>query len=190
MVLVVSDSRVNRHRVIICHGMRIAPANMNSTGRQSPKASELPLLRDPNNNSADEQEYLQAPMLYCGERIGSASEPLVDIAVDPLDGTTLVSQGRNGAVAVIAVAERGALFDPGPCMYMEKLAVGAPRCQPTSLGEPIRPVSQPMMCVVFRMGGGGGVISRRLTSFTLSCFDVFGSRVPVARTCVTDWPLK
>lgn len=62
-------------------------------------------------------------MLYCGERIGTASEPVVDIAVDPLDGTTLVSQGRNGAVAVIAVAEHGALFDPGPCMYMEKLAV-------------------------------------------------------------------
>lgn len=60
-------------------------------------------------------------MLYCGERIGCASEPEVDIAVDPLDGTTLVSQGRNGAIAVIAVAERGALFDPGPCMYMEKV---------------------------------------------------------------------
>jgi fructose-1,6-bisphosphatase II len=66
----------------------------------------------------------EAPMLYCGERIGCASEPQTDIAVDPLDGTTLVSQGRNGAIAVIAVAERGALFDPGPCMYMEKV-IGA-----------------------------------------------------------------
>lgn len=52
-------------------------------------------------------------MLYCGEKLGTASEPTVDIAVDPLDGTTLVSQGRNGAVAIIAVAERGSLFDPG-----------------------------------------------------------------------------
>ena len=63
-------------------------------------------------------------MLYCGERIGCTSEPRTDIAVDPLDGTTLVSQGRNGAIAVIAVAERGALFDPGPCMYMEKVPAG------------------------------------------------------------------
>lgn len=71
-----------------------------------------------------EGEKDEAPMLYCGERIGCTSEPRTDIAVDPLDGTTLVSQGRNGAIAVIAVAERGALFDPGPCMYMEKMAVG------------------------------------------------------------------
>mmetsp|Transcript_39416 Transcript_39416/g.111686 ORF Transcript_39416/g.111686 Transcript_39416/m.111686 type:complete len:236 (+) Transcript_39416:782-1489(+) len=52
------------------------------------------------------------------------SSPSVDIAVDPLDGTTLTATGREGAIAVIAIAEKGALFDPGPCMYMEKLAVG------------------------------------------------------------------
>ena len=56
-------------------------------------------------------------MLYCGEHIGTAPEPKVDIAVDPLDGTSLVAQGRDGAISVIAMAERGALFDPGPCMY-------------------------------------------------------------------------
>ncbi len=55
-------------------------------------------------------------MLYCGEHIGTSSEPKVDIAVDPLDGTSLVAQGRDGAISVIAMAERGALFDPGPCM--------------------------------------------------------------------------
>ncbi|GLI67147.1 hypothetical protein VaNZ11_011359 [Volvox africanus] len=72
-----------------------------------------------------EGEKDEAPMLYCGERIGNGSMfPKVDIAVDPLDGTSLTSQGRNGAISVIAVAEQGALFDPGPCMYMEKLAVG------------------------------------------------------------------
>ncbi|CAL5220210.1 g2185 [Coccomyxa viridis] len=71
-----------------------------------------------------EGEKDEAPMLYCGEEIGTGVDPKVDIAVDPLDGTTLVSQGRNGAISVIALAERGALFDPGPCMYMEKLAVG------------------------------------------------------------------
>ncbi|GFH26397.1 uncharacterized protein HaLaN_24541 [Haematococcus lacustris] len=72
-----------------------------------------------------EGEKDEAPMLYCGERIGAGSGgPSVDIAVDPLDGTSLTAQGRNGAVSVIAVAPRGSLFDPGPCMYMEKLAVG------------------------------------------------------------------
>lgn len=71
-----------------------------------------------------EGEKDEAPMLYCGERLGDGSWPQVDIAVDPLDGTTLTAMGRSGAVSVIAVAERGALFDPGPCMYMEKLAVG------------------------------------------------------------------
>lgn len=69
-----------------------------------------------------EGEKDEAPMLYVGERVGDGSEPCVDIAVDPLDGTTLIAQGRNGAVSVIAVAERGGLFDPGPCFYMMKLA--------------------------------------------------------------------
>mmetsp|Transcript_39421 Transcript_39421/g.111723 ORF Transcript_39421/g.111723 Transcript_39421/m.111723 type:complete len:401 (+) Transcript_39421:165-1367(+) len=71
-----------------------------------------------------EGEKDEAPMLYCGERVGDGSSPSVDIAVDPLDGTTLTATGREGAIAVIAIAEKGALFDPGPCMYMEKLAVG------------------------------------------------------------------
>ena len=61
-------------------------------------------------------------MLYCGERVGDSSAPhalSVDVAVDPLDGTSLVAGGRGGAVAVIAVAERGAMFDPGPVsLYM------------------------------------------------------------------------
>ena len=63
-------------------------------------------------------------MLFNGEKIGDGTPPLTDIAVDPIDGTTLTAQGRGGALAVIAVAERGAMFDPGPCVYMEKLAVG------------------------------------------------------------------
>jgi len=85
-----------------------------------------------------EGEKDEAPMLYCGEQIGTATEPEVDIAVDPLDGTSLVAAGRDGAVSVIAMAERGALFDPGPCMYMEKLAVG-PTVNPraVSLNKPI-----------------------------------------------------
>ncbi len=70
-----------------------------------------------------EGEKDEAPMLFNGEEIGAGGTPC-DIAVDPIDGTTLTSLGRPGAIAVIAVAERGAMFDPGPCVYMEKIAVG------------------------------------------------------------------
>ncbi|HEY1832570.1 MAG TPA: class II fructose-bisphosphatase [Acidimicrobiales bacterium] len=71
-----------------------------------------------------EGEKDNAPMLYNGERIGDGTPPETDIAVDPIDGTTLTALGRGGALAVIAVSERGTMFDPGPCVYMEKLAVG------------------------------------------------------------------
>jgi len=71
-----------------------------------------------------EGEKDEAPMLYNGERIGDGSPPECDIAVDPIDGTTLTALGRSGAIAVIAVSERGSMFDPGPCVYMEKIAVG------------------------------------------------------------------
>jgi fructose-1,6-bisphosphatase II len=71
-----------------------------------------------------EGEKDEAPMLYNGERIGDGSPPAVDIAVDPVDGTTLTAKGRGNAVAVIALSEQGTMFDPGPCVYMEKIAVG------------------------------------------------------------------
>jgi fructose-1,6-bisphosphatase II len=71
-----------------------------------------------------EGEKDDAPMLFNGERIGDGTEPQTDIAVDPIDGTTLTALGRAGALSVIAVSERGTMFDPGPCVYMEKLAVG------------------------------------------------------------------
>jgi fructose-1,6-bisphosphatase II len=72
-----------------------------------------------------EGEKDQAPMLFNGERVGDLTPPLADVAVDPIDGTTLTALGRGNALAVIAVSERGTMFDPGPCMYMEKIAVGA-----------------------------------------------------------------
>ena len=71
-----------------------------------------------------EGEKDEAPMLYNGEKIGDGTPPATDIAVDPIDGTTLCSLGRPNAIAVIAVSERGTMFDPGPCVYMEKIAVG------------------------------------------------------------------
>jgi fructose-1,6-bisphosphatase II len=71
-----------------------------------------------------EGEKDEAPMLFNGEEIGSGDPPMTDIAVDPIDGTTLTSLGRGNALSVIAVSERGTMFNPGPCVYMEKIAVG------------------------------------------------------------------
>lgn len=71
-----------------------------------------------------EGEKDEAPMLYNGERIGNGQPPLVDIAVDPVDGTTLTAKGLSGALSVIALSERGSMFDPGPSYYMKKIAVG------------------------------------------------------------------
>jgi fructose-1,6-bisphosphatase II len=74
-----------------------------------------------------EGEKDNAPMLYNGEHVGDGTGPEVDVAVDPIDGTTLMSKGMPNALAVLAVAERGAMFDPSAVFYMEKLAVG-PDC--------------------------------------------------------------
>lgn len=63
-------------------------------------------------------------MLFNGERVGSGEGPALDVAVDPVDGTRLLSHGRPNAVSVVAVADRGSMFDPGPIMYMDKIAVG------------------------------------------------------------------
>ncbi|MCY3806496.1 MAG: class II fructose-bisphosphatase [bacterium] len=71
-----------------------------------------------------EGEKDEAPMLYNGERVGDGTSPLCDVAVDPIDGTTLVSLGRGNALAVIAVSNRGSMYDPGACVYMNKIAVG------------------------------------------------------------------
>src|SRR3954465_2363144 len=69
-----------------------------------------------------EGEKDEAPMLFNGENIGDGSPPQVDIAVDPLEGTTLAAEGSPRALAVIAMSERGTMFDPGPCVYMMKMA--------------------------------------------------------------------
>src|SRR5215212_10198031 len=69
-----------------------------------------------------EGEKDEAPMLFNGEHIGDGTPPEVDIAVDPLEGTTLTAKGMPRALSVIALSERGTMFDPGPIVYMEKLA--------------------------------------------------------------------
>jgi fructose-1,6-bisphosphatase II len=71
-----------------------------------------------------EGEKDEAPMLYNGELVGTGNGPECDVAVDPVDGTTLMAKGMPNAIAVLAVAERGAMFDPSAVFYMEKIAVG------------------------------------------------------------------
>lgn len=76
-------------------------------------------------------------MLYNGEAIGTGASPRVDIAVDPVEGTTLLAEGRPGAIAVIALAPRGTMFDPGPCVYMEKMVVSPDAVGAIDLDAPV-----------------------------------------------------
>jgi fructose-1,6-bisphosphatase II len=89
-----------------------------------------------------EGEKDEAPMLFNGEEIGDGSPPRVDIAVDPLEGTTLTAKGMPAALTVVALAERGAMFDPGPCVYMEKMVGGPEIADCLSLTEPVGNVVQ------------------------------------------------
>jgi len=84
-----------------------------------------------------EGEKDKAPMLYNGEHIGDGTPPQVDIAVDPLEGTRLTALGMPSAIAVIALAERGTMFDPGPCVYMEKIAGGPEIADLLDLDRPL-----------------------------------------------------
>jgi len=84
-----------------------------------------------------EGEKDEAPMLYIGERIGTGSPPLVDIAVDPIDGTTMLSVGRPGSVSVVALADRGSLFT-SHLAYMDKIVVGPQARGVIDLNAPVR----------------------------------------------------
>jgi fructose-1,6-bisphosphatase II len=96
-----------------------------------------------------EGEKDEAPMLYNGEQIGDGSPPPVDIAVDPLEGTRLTAMGMPSALAVIALAERESMFDPGPCVYMEKIAGAA---QIADLLDLDRPLGETVRLVAERKG--------------------------------------
>jgi fructose-1,6-bisphosphatase II len=96
-----------------------------------------------------EGEKDEAPMLYNGEQIGDGSPPQVDIAVDPLEGTTLAAHGMPNALAVIALSARGTMFDPGPCVYMEKMA-GSPEV--ADLLDLDRPLGETVKLVAERKG--------------------------------------
>ncbi|MCW2718408.1 class II fructose-bisphosphatase [Pseudonocardia sp.] len=84
-----------------------------------------------------EGEKDEAPMLYNGEEVGNGDGPWCDVAVDPIDGTTLMAKGMPNSVAVLAVAERGAMFDPSAVFYMEKLAVGPEAADVIDLTAPV-----------------------------------------------------
>lgn len=84
-----------------------------------------------------EGEKDSAPMLYNGEEVGNGDGPACDVAVDPIDGTTLLSKGMPNAIAVLAVTERGAMFDPSAVFYMEKLAVGPEAADVVDLSAPV-----------------------------------------------------
>jgi fructose-1,6-bisphosphatase II len=84
-----------------------------------------------------EGEKDNAPMLYNGEHVGDGSGAEVDVAVDPIDGTTLMAKGMPNALAVLAVAERGAMFDPSAVFYMEKLAVGPEASDVIDINAPV-----------------------------------------------------
>jgi fructose-1,6-bisphosphatase II len=84
-----------------------------------------------------EGEKDNAPMLYNGEQVGDGTGAEVDVAVDPIDGTTLMSKGMPNAIAVLAVAERGAMFDPSAVFYMEKLAVGPDCADVVDISAPV-----------------------------------------------------
>jgi fructose-1,6-bisphosphatase II len=84
-----------------------------------------------------EGEKDEAPMLFNGEQIGDGTPPQVDIAVDPLEGTRLTALGMPSALAVIALSERGSMFDPGPCVYMEKIAGGPEVADLLDLDRPL-----------------------------------------------------
>jgi fructose-1,6-bisphosphatase II len=84
-----------------------------------------------------EGEKDEAPMLYNGEKVGTGEPPAVDIAVDPIDGTRLLSRGGANALSVLSMSERGTMFDPGPCVYMEKIATGPEAADVIEIEAPI-----------------------------------------------------
>ncbi|NJP50888.1 class II fructose-bisphosphatase [Streptomyces sp. SBST2-5] len=84
-----------------------------------------------------EGEKDEAPMLYNGERVGDGTGPECDIAVDPIDGTTLTAKGMTNAISVLAAAERGSMFDPSAVFYMDKLVTGPEAADFVDINAPV-----------------------------------------------------
>lgn len=84
-----------------------------------------------------EGEKDNAPMLYNGERVGDGRGPTVDVAVDPVEGTNLLAQGINNAIAIVGLSPQGAMWRPGPAFYMDKLVVGPEASGQVDLDAPV-----------------------------------------------------
>src|SRR4051795_4342578 len=84
-----------------------------------------------------EGEKDNAPMLYNGEEVGDGTGPECDVAVDPIDGTTLAAKGMNNAVSVLAVSPRGSMYDPSAVFYMEKLVTGPEAASVVDIRNPV-----------------------------------------------------
>ena len=95
-------------------------------------------------------------MLFNGEQVGNGSEPEVDIAVDPVDGTTAAAKGLPDAVAVVGLSERGTMFDPGPCVYMHKLVVPAVAADSV---DPAAPAADVLAAVARALGKRPGELT-------------------------------
>jgi fructose-1,6-bisphosphatase II len=108
-----------------------------------------------------EGEKDEAPMLFNGEEVGDGSGPELDIAVDPVDGTTLTAKSLPDAVSVLGASERGSMFSPGPAVYMEKLVIPAGLASQVDLDAPIADTLQ----IVARQ------TDRRVTDLTVAVLD-------------------
>jgi fructose-1,6-bisphosphatase II len=108
-----------------------------------------------------EGEKDEAPMLFNGEQVGDGTGPEVDIAVDPVDGTTLVAKALPDGLSVVALAERGKMFDPGPCFYMRKLVVPSAAADAV---DPEAPVGEIIAAV-------GKALGRRTDDLTVAVLD-------------------
>jgi fructose-1,6-bisphosphatase II len=96
-----------------------------------------------------EGEKDNAPMLYNGEHVGNGTPPKVDVAVDPVEGTRPLAYGRTNSISTVAIAPRGSMFDPGPFVYMNKIAVGP---QAKSKIDIEAPVSENLKAIAKAMG--------------------------------------
>src|SRR5215210_9093222 len=84
-----------------------------------------------------EGEKDNAPMLYNGEQVGDGTGPECDVAVDPIDGTTLTAKAMSNALSVLAVAPRGSMYDPSAVFYMDKLATGSDAAEAVDIRLPV-----------------------------------------------------
>jgi fructose-1,6-bisphosphatase II len=108
-----------------------------------------------------EGEKDEAPMLFNGEQVGNGSDPEVDIAVDPVDGTTAAAKAFSDAVSVVGLSERGTMFDPGPCFYMMKIVV------PDAAADAVDP-DAPVADIMAKVAKAAG---RRPTELTVAVLD-------------------